>query len=400
VSKLRSGLPYFLVRNGLPHSYPKLQQDISAEVLVVGAGITGALVAHSLVRSGVDVVVVERHSIGTASTSASTALLQYEIDMPLRRLREQVGVQAADRSYLLCARAVTDLLALSRSLGLHTASARNSLQYASGPKDVSGMKQELHMRQALGLPVEWMDPSTLRERYGLRKSGALFSRCGAEIDPYAFTHALFQQVIAAGDKVFERTQVDRHARARNGTYEVRTSEGHRISAGHLVMATGYASQDLLPKPVIDLDSTYAVASQRIDLEEFWSEECLIWETADPYLYLRTTPDRRVIIGGLDEPFKDAKRRDALMPRKTRQLTNAFQKLFPAIPFEPEYSWCGTFGKTKDGLPYIDQDPRDGTWFVLGMGGNGITFSQVGAAIVRDAVLGRANPDRELFRWDR
>ncbi|HEX2616628.1 MAG TPA: FAD-binding oxidoreductase, partial [Flavobacteriales bacterium] len=120
----------------------------------------------------------------------------------------------------------------------------------------------------------------------------------------------------------------------------------------------------------------------------------------PYLYLRTTPDRRVIIGGLDEPFRDPKRRDRLLARKTQQLTKRFQELMPEVPFIPEYNWCGTFGSTPDGLPYIDRDPLSGAWFVLGMGGNGITFSRIGAVIVRDAILGRPNADARLFRFDR
>ena len=397
---LRSGLPLHLIQNGLPYTYPKLSGDTHADVAIVGAGITGALVACALVKAGQSVIVLEQRSVAAASTSASTALLQYEIDTPLHVLREQVGYAAADRSYLLCAKAVTDLLGIAQELNLPEAIPRKSLQYASHRRHVDDLKRELELRQAIGLPVEWMDPATLKERFGFRKSGALFSACGAEIDPYAFAHALFQYVIARGGRVFDRTEVKKHVREKDGSYLLRTADGQRITARHLVMATGYASQDLLPKSVIDLVSTYAVASQRIDMDELWSEDCLIWETADPYLYLRTTPDRRVIVGGLDVPFKNPKRRDALMPRKTRQLTRAFKKLFPKIPFEPEYSWCGTFGKTKDGLPYIDQDPRDGTWFVLGMGGNGITFSQVGAAIVRDAVLGQTNPDRALFRWDR
>lgn len=397
---LRSGLPYHFILNGLPHTYAMLASDIHADVAVVGGGITGALCAHALMKEGLSVVVLEARSVATASTSASTALLQYEIDTPLYKLRRQVGPEHADRSYLLCAQAVTELLELADQLGTVHSMARSSLQYASRPRDVEAMQQELEARHAIGLQVEWFDARTLKERYGLRKAGALYSTHAAEIDPYMFTHALLQDVLARGGHVFDRTPVERHQRERDGSYVLHTAGGHRIIAAHLVMATGYAGQDMLPKAVMDLDSTYAVASQRMEIDEMWPEECLIWETAMPYLYMRTTPDRRVIVGGLDEPFRDPKRRDALLGRKTRQLARAFRKLFPKIPFEPEYQWCGTFGGTKDGLPYIDQDPRDGTWFVLGMGGNGITFSQVGAKIVRNAVLGRTDADRDLFRFTR
>ncbi len=180
----------------------------------------------------------------------------------------------------------------------------------------------------------------------------------------------------------------------------RPTRGGTIRAAHLVMATGYESQALLPEPVMTLNSTYAAASERMESNRFWHEDCLIWETARPYLYLRSTPDRRIIIGGLDEPFRDPARRDKLLDRKVKKLVEHFARLFPDIAFRMEYAWCGTFGSTKDGLPYIDRDERTGAWFVLGMGGNGITFSQVGANIVRDAVTGRPSPVAALFGFHR
>ena len=72
-------------------------------------------------------------------------------------------------------------------------------------------------------------------------------------------------------------------------------------------------------------------------------------------------------------------RDALLPKKTAALTEDFTKLMPHIPMRSEFAWCGTFGTTRDGLPYIDRHPRDrNSWFALGMGGNGITFSTIAA----------------------
>ena len=83
---LHSDLPFWTVRNGLIQTYPAMDQDLRCDALVVGGGITGALVAHSLVRSGVDCIVIDRRDIGQGSTSGSTALLQFEIDTPLYKL--------------------------------------------------------------------------------------------------------------------------------------------------------------------------------------------------------------------------------------------------------------------------------------------------------------------------
>src|SRR6188508_1700605 len=98
---LHSGLPYFLVRNGLPFLYPALQRDFTCDILVVGSGITGALCAHACATAGAQVVVIDQRAIGTGSTSASTALLQYEIDTPLHRLAEAIGPEDAVKCYRL-----------------------------------------------------------------------------------------------------------------------------------------------------------------------------------------------------------------------------------------------------------------------------------------------------------
>lgn len=54
-------------------------------------------------------------------------------------------------------------------------------------------------------------------------------------------------------------------------------------------------------------------------KELWYGNALLWESARPYLYLRTTEDHRVLIGGKDEMFQSAIKRDKLLNRKSREL---------------------------------------------------------------------------------
>jgi len=87
--------------------------------------------------------------------------------------------------------------------------------------------------------------------------------------------------------------------------------------------------------------------------------------------------------------------------KTQQLADDFAKLFPKLSFQPEFSWAGTFGVTKDGLPYIGHyEPKPNGLFSLGFGGNGITFSVIAAEIIRDILLEKANPNEAIFALDR
>jgi glycine/D-amino acid oxidase-like deaminating enzyme len=172
-----------------------------------------------------------------------------------------------------------------------------------------------------------------------------------------------------------------------------------------VVATGYESQAALTERICALYSTYALVSEPLaDNAAFvgWpAEQCLLWDTANPYLYLRTTRDRRVIIGGYDEPFRSARTRDRMLSRKSAALQRRFRQLFPAIPLEVGTSWAGTFTATADGLPLIGQHPDvPHTWFALGFGGNGITFSIIAAEIIREALQGRRDRDAALFGFER
>jgi glycine/D-amino acid oxidase-like deaminating enzyme len=103
---VKSGYPWWSVRNGLLRDYPPLYGNAECEVVVVGAGITGALIARMLVEAGLDTIVLDRRDVGWGSTAASTALLQYEIDTELLPLSKLVGRENALAAYKACERAV------------------------------------------------------------------------------------------------------------------------------------------------------------------------------------------------------------------------------------------------------------------------------------------------------
>jgi glycine/D-amino acid oxidase-like deaminating enzyme len=127
---------------------------------------------------------------------------------------------------------------------------------------------------------------------------------------------------------------------------------------------------------------------------------LIWESADPYLYLRTTGDGRIICGGEDEEFANEDARDALIPSKTARLSAKLARLFPSIDPRPEFAWAGAFGTTRTGPPLIGMLPGNPrVHAVMGYGGNGITFSRIAAEIVRADLTGATDADAALFAFE-
>ena len=97
--KLRSYEAFWLLKNGLMNSYPSLQEDIKCDIAVVGAGITGALISHTLHRAGYNTVVIDKRDVAAGSSSATTSMLQYEIDTPMIDLAEMIGEEGAVISY-------------------------------------------------------------------------------------------------------------------------------------------------------------------------------------------------------------------------------------------------------------------------------------------------------------
>ncbi len=113
---LSTGYPYWLINSGLPAQYPSLDTSLKTDVLIIGGGISGALVAYYLTHSGVKCTLVDGRTIGLGSTCASTSLLQYELDKPLSELSLQIGFSSASRAYQKCAEAIDALQRLSEKI--------------------------------------------------------------------------------------------------------------------------------------------------------------------------------------------------------------------------------------------------------------------------------------------
>jgi glycine/D-amino acid oxidase-like deaminating enzyme len=398
---LKAGYPFWLIRSGLPFDYSRLDSDIQTDVLVLGGGISGALAAHYLVQAGIECVVVDARTIGLGSTCASTSLLQYEIDTPLCKLVSLVGEKHAVSAYHLCGDAILRLASLAKTVGLDDFHLKKSLYYAAYKKDVPFIKEEFAIRQKNGFKLRYLDDTEVAGQFGFEAPGAILSELGADTNSYLFTHRMHQYNIKRGLKVYDRTTVTA-IQHQPKKVVLKTADGHTITCRKLVYATGYEVVEFISKPIVKLHSTYAIASEHLGMKRpFWKEDVLIWNTADPYLYMRSTPDNRILVGGRDEMFFSPVKRDKLIGAKSRQLKKDFEKIFPGISFSTEFGWTGTFGSTRDGLPYIGEYKRlPNSYFALGFGGNGITFSQVAAEMIVDLIKGRRNKDIDIFSFNR
>lgn len=400
--KIRSKEPYWLLRNGILNSYSSLRKNISCDVLVVGGGITGALMAYQIAREGFQTVVVDKRDIGTGSSSATTSMIQYEIDEPLYRLMETVGKDAAIDVYREGVKAIHKLGEIVGNINSDCGfSYKQSLHFAETLKHAEHLKQELECRKMAGINARWLTKEDIKAEYSLISAGGILSETAASMDAFRFTHALMQYTIQNFS-----LQVYDHVEVKSVDYEtnknfVYLDTGAVIECNRIIYATGYETHELLNTSIGKLISTYACISEPFDTLPKALTETLFWNTEDPYFYFRTTHDNRILMGGEDVKFKNPLRRDALIEKKEADLVSKFKTKLEDIDFVADFSWAGTFGATKDSLPYIGPHPDfPNSYFMLGFGGNGITFSIMGMEIISDAIAQRPNKFLEYFKFKR
>jgi len=397
---LRSVYPFWLLEKGIIKSYPSVQQNLKADVVIMGAGISGALVSWYLRNTGYSVIIVDRRHVGMGSTAATTGLIQYEIDTPLTELQKKVGKQAAIQSYQLCNQAIHDLDKICRRFSAAEFTRKPSFQYASWNKDIPMLRTEYQERRNIGIEVQLLNSDQIKSKFGFDKQAGLLSKNAAELNAYGLTHSLLEQASKKNLAIYDHTNI-KTIRHQGNRFNLYTDEGYKINAKYLIMACGYESSNYINKKVNELHSTYAIVSEPLASNQFWYKNAVIWETATPYLYLRTTADNRILIGGKDDDFSSGSKRDKALTRKAIELEKSFKKLFPRIAFKTDFKWAGLFASTKDGLPYIGSIPgKENMYFALGYGGNGILFSVIAAQVIRDLLAGKKNQAELLFSFNR
>jgi len=398
---IRSNEPYWLVKNSLGTSYPSLKENLECPIVILGAGITASLIAYKLVNEKKKVVILERRDVFNGSSAASTAMLQYEIDVPLHELIKQIGLTKAVSSYKDCEQAIFNLEKIVKEIKSECGFQRkNSIYFTTNKKDVQFIKDEFNARKNHGFDVTFLEQEEL-VKLGIPEGlAAIKSKSGAVMDPYKLAKDILRFSVDKGLVIYDRTSVE-SIKHHDDFIELKTEDGNTVKTKQLIHCTGYESVETISENIVELKSTYALASEALSKLPKAFKENIFWNTDKPYLYFRSTEDNRIIMGGGDENFKNAKLRDSLLPKKEKALVKAFNKTFPDIPFALDYSWAGTFGETKDGLPYMGKpDPLKNEHYVLGYGGNGITFSVMGMDAIIPSLENEPHRYLEYYKFDR
>jgi glycine/D-amino acid oxidase-like deaminating enzyme/nitrite reductase/ring-hydroxylating ferredoxin subunit len=365
-----------------------LRQSIEADVCIIGAGISGLTTAYLLTKAGKRVAVIDDGVIGGGETSRTTAHLSNAIDDRLYRIVDWHGEQKARLAFEAHTSAIDEIekIASEENIDCDFRRVDGFLIRAEDGED--DLDKELETARELGLTqIEKVERAPLPDF----DSGTClrFPRQG-QFHILKYLAGLAKAIEAGGGQLFSNTRAVRWSG--EDAPQVKTADNQTINARAVVLATNYP---IMSKMFAKLPAyrTYAIG---VRIPKGSVEKCLLWDTADPYIYVRTQPETDydlLIVGGEDHRTGQEDDGEA----RFEKLFQWTQKRF-AFADEILYKWSGQFAETHDGLAFIGRysagEPN--VYLITGDSGMGMTHGTIGGMLVSDLILGKENPWTEVF----
>jgi glycine/D-amino acid oxidase-like deaminating enzyme len=376
-----------------PFAASTLEQNVRADVCVVGAGIAGMTAAYLLAREGKTVVVLEKDKIGGGETSHTSAHLSNVPDTGYRkieRLHGEKGARLAAHSHSSAIMRIDYIVA--REL-IDCNFERLDGYLFLGPKDSKkGLHEEFEAARRAGVDVKELS----RLPFDLELRHCLQFRRQAQFHPLKYVSGLAAAFKRLGGLLYGGTIVEKIAGGR--TAEIRTANKKRVSAAAVVVATNAPLN--APASLRAKESAYRSYVIGIPVPADSIPKALYWDTEEPFHYARLqrvkegrTERDVLIVGGEDHRLGEA----ADIEKRFARLRAWARTHFGPLG-EPEFHWSGKILNTFDGLALIGRNPdaEDNVYFATGDSGMGMTHGTIAGILLTDLIMGRENPWTALY----
>lgn len=400
---LRRGASIWLTPDARVTHYPPLRGHHDVDVAIVGAGMTGAMIAAVFADAGVRVMVVEARRAGHGSTAASTALLLQEPDYTLSSLARLYNRSRARRLWQLSHATTASFIKIIERFNVSCDLAKRDSIYYTFDRHAA-LTRDCQQRERAGFAGRLLDADAMRAITGMDNATGILTTGNARLNPVKACRGLLRAAVRKGARVFEESEVRRVRPAGSG---VRLYCPHgTIDAKQVVIATGYATKCFRPLAGrFRMRRTYVLVTDRITprmRRRIGLKDVMLWDTERPYHYVRWTDDGRLLLGGEDRPVKRGVSRGLQFAQAAQELRDYFATVLPPLNgVGIAGAWEGLFAVTPDGLPYIGPHrryPRHA--FALGYGGNGMSFAALAARVLLEQWRGIESADHQLFAFNR
>lgn len=376
-----------------------LQENVTCDVCVVGAGLAGVTTAYMLAKEGKNVILLESKEIGGGNTSRTTAHLSNALDDGFPNLIKLFGTEGARLAVQSHGAAIAKIEEIAKEENIDCDFTRvDGYLFANNSQQNDELMKELEAVQQLG----WRDV-VLRKQAPLDTLTA-FSTLQfpnqAHFHILKYLSGLSKVLLDKEVRIYTHTKaVDFKTGAVNA---VITENGFTVTANHLVVATNTPVNDFVTMHTKNYPyRTYAIA---LEVPTGEIPDALYWDMDEPYHYVRLLKGKAegdnsnpgadlLIVGGEDHKTGQ----DDKNAKRFIELERWARIKFP-MAGEVVYRWSGQVWEPMDSLGYIGRNPGDAkeVYIITGDSGHGMTHSTIAGMLITDQIMGRANPWETLY----
>jgi|CXWL01.1.fsa_nt_gi glycine/D-amino acid oxidase-like deaminating enzyme len=387
-------------------AFPRYKGDSQAEVVIIGAGLTGCATAYACAAAGFKPVVIEAERVGFGATAYGTGLILPEPGPAFRDFVHSHGLRVGKRAFVAWRRAALDAASLLRRLNVRCGlEPLDSL--VTGPADAEkALRREYDARVDAGLDLAWLTGRQARAVTRTEGDACGFRQAGAfAFDPYRACIGLASAARSRGAVFYEGSLVKKVRPGRAGV-EIVCDKG-TVRASTVIVATGAPSSLFAPlRRHFTPRDTYHVLTDVMSpavRRQVGVASATIRDSHVPPHRIRWTADHRALIAGAERAEAPVRSRDGLVREWTFELMYELLKVYPAISgLQPAFGWRLSSATTKDGLPYIGPHrnfPRH--LFALGgAAGESAAGAFLASRILLRALVGTPQKGDEDFGWTR
>jgi glycine/D-amino acid oxidase-like deaminating enzyme len=384
-------------------SFPRLRGEHDAELVIIGAGLTGCATAVACAMAGMKPLVIEADRVGMAAGRGSGLLLP-DPGPSFRDITKRHGMRAAKLVFGTWRRGALDAAAQLRRLSIScNLEPRESL--IVGPQDDNkGLLREYDAREAAGVAGSWLTRRQITALTPLDMPAAMRARDGFLLDPYRACLGLAHAAAKRGATFFEQSRAKKVRVARRNV-EIMV-DGALVKAGTVIIATGSATPEFRPlRRHFKMREVYHALTEPMPAairKQVGNRGVTVKDPSGAGRRIVWTPDGRLLVLGGDQDETPARRRSEVLVQRTGQLMYEALTMYPAIAgLQPAWGWDAPYGETADGLPYIGPHrnyPRH--LFALGGAGDSLTSAFLAARILVRALQGAPEKSDQVFGWTR
>ena len=380
-----------------PGGLGALAADASADVCVVGAGIAGLTTAYMLAVEGRSVIVLDDGPVAGGETGRTTAHLTNALDdryYDLERLHGERGARLAAESHTTAVDLIEQIVSEEK---IDCDFERlDGYLYVEPGNSTEDLGHELRAAHRAGLTeIEYVE----RVPYDAYDFGAaLRFPYQGQFHILKYMRGLADAFVRRGGRLHTRTHAE-HIEGGSHAH-VKTSDGFKVTAGHIVVATNTPVNDRFAIHTKQAPYRTYVVGARVPTGSV--PRFLIWDTGDPYHYVRVqslkddageTSHDILIVGG--EDHKTGQAED--FEERWRRLEEWTRERFPQVEGF-EYRWSGQVMEPVDGMAYIGRNPLDSDNVLIATGdsGNGMTHGTIAGRLITDLIVGRENEWATLY----